>query len=257
MAEKRNIAIVHFNTPELTEACIKSIRKHDGEDYQIFLFDNSTTRPFKHRMKGIKLFNNTKGKYINFDKELEKFPGRIEKIGDWANCGFGSAKHQMSVQKLWELINEPFLLVESDVLITKPLDEFFSYPDYATVGYKCDHQKGNKFELGRMMPMLCWMNVPVLQENGAKYFDPTRTYGLLPNANDKNNWYDTGATLLYDVMRLKPALKGRHLDIRDYMIHYVSASWKGNNLTAQLDWLDENKEFFDSKPKTRKYPNSV
>ena len=39
--EKKQVAIVHFNTPELTEACIMSIRKHGGRDYQITIFDNS------------------------------------------------------------------------------------------------------------------------------------------------------------------------------------------------------------------------
>ena len=31
MTQKRQVAIVHYNTPELTEALIKSIRKHGGE----------------------------------------------------------------------------------------------------------------------------------------------------------------------------------------------------------------------------------
>lgn len=37
---KQTIAIIHFNTPELTEACILSIRKQ-GCDWPIVLFDNS------------------------------------------------------------------------------------------------------------------------------------------------------------------------------------------------------------------------
>ena len=32
MAKQKTVAIVHFNTPELTEALVKSIRKHGGED---------------------------------------------------------------------------------------------------------------------------------------------------------------------------------------------------------------------------------
>ncbi len=39
-------AIVHFNTPELTEACVLSVRKHGGKDYRIVVFDNSDKRPF-------------------------------------------------------------------------------------------------------------------------------------------------------------------------------------------------------------------
>ena len=53
MTKKREIAIVHFNTPELTEACIYSIRKHGGQDYHITVFDNSDKRPFTIKMDGV------------------------------------------------------------------------------------------------------------------------------------------------------------------------------------------------------------
>ena len=38
--KKKTIAIIHFNTPELTEACILSIRKQ-GCDWPVVVFDNS------------------------------------------------------------------------------------------------------------------------------------------------------------------------------------------------------------------------
>ena len=37
---KKTIAIIHFNTPELTECCIMSIRKQ-GCDWPVVVFDNS------------------------------------------------------------------------------------------------------------------------------------------------------------------------------------------------------------------------
>ena len=66
------VAIIHFNTPELTEACILSIRKH-GCDWPVVVFDNSAditapactngndpkedtiikARPFRQKMKGV------------------------------------------------------------------------------------------------------------------------------------------------------------------------------------------------------------
>ena len=42
MNEKRQVAIVHYNTPELTEAAILSLRKHGGEDYEITVVDTPT-----------------------------------------------------------------------------------------------------------------------------------------------------------------------------------------------------------------------
>ena len=67
--KQKTIAIIHFNTPELTEACILSIRKH-GCDWPVVVFDNSRevtwpagegmpertleAHPFTRRMKGVK-----------------------------------------------------------------------------------------------------------------------------------------------------------------------------------------------------------
>ena len=64
------IAIVHFNTPELTEAGILSLRKHGGAAWPVTIFDNSDRKPFKKKMKGVKVIDNTKGQVIDFDKFL-------------------------------------------------------------------------------------------------------------------------------------------------------------------------------------------
>ena len=79
MNEKRQVAIIHYNTPELTEAAILSLRKHGGEDYEITIFDNSApavdqktgeryeARPFTAEMNGVKVIDNTKGQIIDFE----------------------------------------------------------------------------------------------------------------------------------------------------------------------------------------------
>ena len=74
---KQTIAIIHFNTPELTEACILSIRKHGGRDYQVVVFDHSDERPFRIQMPGVEVIDNTKGQLIDFDKLLSAFPQRL------------------------------------------------------------------------------------------------------------------------------------------------------------------------------------
>ena len=74
----KNIAIVHYNTPELTEATIQSVRKHGGENYRVFVFDNSDERPFKYKMKGVKVFDNTRAQILDFDAELAKYPDKHE-----------------------------------------------------------------------------------------------------------------------------------------------------------------------------------
>ena len=244
MIKKRKVAIIHFNTPELTEAAVMSIRKHGGETYHVTIFDNSDTRPFKKRMRGVRVIDNTKGQVIDFNAELEKFPDRDRSIGCAKGCEFGSAKHMMTVQKLWELLPDGFVLMESDVLLKADIGEFFD-DTYSVYGYCQKAQPHNPFGIGRMMPMLCWINVPMLTREGARYYDPERTYGLLPGGRkNRNNWYDTGSVLLEDILQKRPRLKGYHRDIREFVEHYGSGSWKNNDLDAQLAWMEQHKDLF-------------
>ena len=141
---KQTIAIIHFNTPELTEACILSIRKH-GCDWPIVLFDNSAditipagtdgngpkeetiikARPFKQKMKGVKVIDNTKGQVIDFEQFLSLYPDRNRQLGVWKSSVWGSAKHIVTVQKLWELLPDGFILVESDTLVKRDITELW------------------------------------------------------------------------------------------------------------------------------------
>ena len=272
----KTIAIIHFNTPELTEACIMSIRKH-GCDWPVVVFDNSAdlivpagtggnpeellikARPFKRRMKGVKVINNTKGQVIDFDKFLAEYPDRNSKLGVWKSSVWGSAKHIVTVQKLWELIPDGFILVESDILVKSDIRELWQ-EQYSFVGYVQRNQEGNRFKVPRILPMLCYMNVPLLTKEGARYFDPDRCWGLKADYNDRRNWFDTGACLLDDVFRMRPRLKGLHLDINHYVKHYGGGSWHQDDVEHQLDWLEDNEELWftdpTSKPKTKKSTNS-
>ena len=259
---KQTIAIIHFNTPELTEACILSIRKQ-GCQWPVVVFDNSAditapagtngndpkedtiikARPFRQKMKGVKVIDNTKGQVIDFEQFLSLYPDRNPQLGVYKSSVWGSAKHIVTVQKLWELLPEGFVLMESDIMIKKPIDEFFR-EEYSFVGFVQKHQKGNPFDVPRIMPMLCWMNVPMLTREGARYFDPDRCWGLKADRNDRGNWMDTGACLLDEVLTKRPRLKGLHVDIRLFVEHYGGGSWKQDNLNAQMAWINSRRHLW-------------
>ena len=237
----KQIAIVHYNTPELTEACILSIRKV-GCDWPVTVLDNSTERPFAKKMKGVNVLNNRKQQLINFDQELANYPDKCWDLAFKSN--YGSVKHMMSVQYLWGVLTDGFILVESDVLITQPFD-FLWDEQYAACG-KVQWFRGRRQEHDRLLPWLCYMNVPLLVKHGAKYYDPLRSWALQPGGMENTqNWYDTGACLLEDIIKTKPALVARlYPDLDKYYIHYFGGSWRGNDIKRQADWLKRNEKYF-------------
>ena len=242
--KKRNVAIVHFNTPELTEAAILSVRKHGGEGYKVIVFDNSDCRPFTKKMDGVTVIDKTQGQIIDLDAEVRKYPERSYYLGCPEGNTFGSAKHMMTVQKLWELIPNGFLLIDSDILLQKDVD-FMFMRDQCVVGHVQEPQPGNFYHIGRLVPMLLWLNVPKLVAGGAKFFDPNRSMGLLAgDEHTKGNCYDTGACLLEDIRSHKNGLCGKRIDIRPLMIHFKAASWRRGGLKEQLAWLNANRSLW-------------
>ena len=246
------VAIIHYNTPELTHGCIGSLIYNGGlsDRLRVVVFDNSDREPFAGA-SGVTIIDNTKGQYIDFEKELAKFPDKDRSIGCAKGCEFGSVKHMMTVQKLWEMIPQGFILMESDIFIKKPIAEFVQH-QYSFVGYAQQAQPHNPFGIGRVLPMLCYMNVPLLTKYGARYYDPARTYGLLPGGREnRQNWYDTGAVMLEDIIAKRPHLKGLHLDIRPYIDHYGSASWQNNDRPSHEQWLEARVSLLPSEEKRK------
>lgn len=237
----KQIAIVHYNTPELTEAAILSVRKHTTVPYVFYILDNSDARPFKKKMKGVKVFDNTKGKIIDFETELAKYPDRNIPLGKASNDG--SFKHIISVQKLFELVPEGFILMESDVLIRKNFD-FLWNEKYAACG-KVEWYRGRRQEHDRLLPWLCYLNVPLLVKHGARYFDPDRCWNLYPDINDaKHNYWDTGSTVLADIIKTKPALWARfYKELDQYFVHYHGGSWR-KDVESQKVWLEQYRELW-------------
>ena len=240
--KKKQVAIVHYNTPELTEAAILSLRKQMGMRYDVTVFDNSDKRPFKAKMDGVTVVDNTNGQLIDFEAELAKYTDKCWELAWRSN--YGSAKHIMSVQKLWELIPEGFILMESDILLTKNIN-FLWNEEFAACG-KVEWFRGRTKEKDRLLPFLCYINVPLCVANGARYFDPNRCWSLSPGGmNNPNNWYDTGASFLEDIVKTKPQLVARlYKDLHHYFIHYTGGSWRQSDLENQKAWMEAHKDLW-------------
>ena len=254
---RQTIAIIHFNTPELTEACIMSIRKQ-GCYWPVVVFDNSRSvvfppgdgmkertieaRPFTKKMDGVTVIDNTQGQVIDFDKELAKFPDKHIPHGGVNN--WGSDLHMMTVEKLWELLPDGFILVESDVLVKTDIRSLWR-EEYSFCAYVQKHQEGNRFRRGRILPMLCYFNVPKFREEGVHYFDPDRSWMLHQGEENPLNWYDTGASLLEDVLAHRPRLKGLHVDIRTMIEHLGGGSYYENEDQRREKWLKRHEQLWN------------
>jgi hypothetical protein len=88
--------------------------------------------------------------------------------------------------------------------------------------------------------------VPLLKAHGARYYDPDRCWCLhSTDPNDPQNRYDTGASLLEDIINTKPQLNARvYGDLHNHYAHYDGGSWRQNNVEEQKAWLEEHKDLW-------------
>lgn len=235
MANEKNICIIHFNTPALTKCLVMSINKY-VPNAKIFIFDNSDKSPFVNIFDNVTVFDNTKGQIINFEEWLKKYPnrgkaGKTPVLNKWA-----SAKHCYSVEKCIELINENFVLLDSDILLKKSINEFFD-DRYIFVGTQ-EKRPGLPI---RLLPYLCFINVDMMKKNNIHYFDETMMNGLMVTKN--GNVYDTGAAFVVNAKNLPH----KSIEIKNYMVHYAGASWQDRSrITTQENWLKENKKYWET-----------
>ena len=188
--------IVHFNTPVLTKCLLLSIRRHHPHD-DVIIFDNSDKYPLGMNRLVNKIYDNTHGNIINFDAELAKYQYRDVITQTKIGVNFGSAKHAMSIDWLCNHIGDDFVLLDSDVLLKRPID--FIDSNYACI---CDIYKNIDGSKLRCAPMLCYINVHMLSNLGISYFDPERMLGL-NKTNEESMKYDTGSSLYEDLSKTR------------------------------------------------------
>jgi len=249
------VCIVHYNTPKLTSHCIRSLLKHHPSA-RVIVFDNSDRRPLSIQNDGLdEMFNvpldfwslarrecsmfnvqssmvnvidNTRAQILDFDTLLAQFPDK--ETGPINKSNYGSYKHCCSVQWLMDHLDEPFLLMDSDVLIRQRINTFCN-PRYAFTGHiVCNTRKRFGLEIYRAEPFLCYINTPMLRAAGVTYLNTDYMWAL--SHQSPNNRYDTGAWFLKDVIDHR--LPYRDIDTTPYIAHFGHGSWHATNYRQWL-----------------------
>lgn len=224
----KNVAIVHYNTPELTAAAIKSLLLHTP-DCKITVFENSDKRPLPP-IDNVTVLDNTKGQLVDFEEMLSRYPDKIPTA-----CNWGSEKHIASVDYLFDVLQEGFLLVDSDVLFKKDITSLFD-SSKAWVG-AIEHKPKFWFQAVRCFPMLLWINVPMLREHNIRFFHEGMVYKM---SHTKPPYYDTGGSLYVDCN--KAGLPYTEINMFDYIEHLGGASCYQTNWKK---WLDLHKDLYE------------
>ena len=229
---KRDVCIVHYNTPEITSCVVRSVRKW-SPSCDVTIFDNSDRTPY---ISGdVKVIDNTHGEVIDFKAFLDSYPDKLNTTSnDW-----GSAKHTRTVQELWAYFPDGFILLDSDAIVKSDISDIAD-ASVAACGEIYSNKKMIHRLVPRLLPFLCWINVPTCVRAGISYFDGARSWKLNGSRNPAD-WYDTGASFLEDC--LKAGLAVRNIDISGYIEHLRAGSY--SSFERALTWLDKNRIYYE------------
>jgi hypothetical protein len=236
---KKNIVIIHYNTPHLTECLVRSINLFVN-DAVIYVFDNSDKNPFTAEFDNVTVLDNTKGQIINFNKWLEKYPNKNRSNGK--TNGWGSAKHCYSVEKCMEILKENFILLDSDILLKRDISNLYR-DDLMYVGNVITQPNST---VKRVLPFICYINVKMCIEKNVHYFDENYMHGLSYTRNNPYaDRYDTGGAFYLQASKYKH----EEIDYGNYAVHYGHGSWHKRGEKTKIsasDWLKFYKKLWSN-----------
>ena len=154
------ILIVNFNTQDLTDCTIKSVNKHTP-DCHIYVFDNSTETPYVNTFDNVTVLDNTKGQYIDFDEFLSRYPERHKSPGRINDAT--SAKHCYTIDRCMDIINDNFMLLDSDVIVKRDLHELV---DDSCIFVGDVQLQPLSRQIKRVLPFVCYINVNMCKKYG-------------------------------------------------------------------------------------------
>lgn len=218
----------------MMECMIRSVNKHTAS--KIYVFDNSDEDPFVNKFDNVQVIDNTKGQIIDYNKFLSGYP----EARSTPRSNFGSVKHTLAVDKCFDLIPGGFILMDSDVLVKQDISCFWD-ESKAWVGEACveTHQDARRTKVQRLLPFLCYINVPILKRHGVRYFNEDWMWFL--KRVYPNELYDTGAWFYKDC--IERGLQHTEIGLGPYIEHYYHGSHAFRNETL-FDWIVEHKELW-------------
>lgn len=230
------VLTVHFNTPRMMEACLRSLAKQTP-GCRVVVVDNSDRYPFnidccKDLPLAIEYIDNTHGQLIDFDYWLRRYPDARPR-----ESNFGSPKHCKTINICFKLLPDGFILMDSDVLFKRDITPLWN-ESKAWVGEPfLDTPKG--VQVMRLLPFLCYINVPMCVEHDIHYFNADWMWHL--TLQSPNKWYDTGAWFYKDCMAKNMPYKA--IKTAKYIEHYFHGSHA--TLNGSMDeWLETNKNLW-------------
>ena len=233
---RMDVLIIHYNTPELTVAAVRSLWKNTPHA-KVTIFDNSDKRPFcfdgLDGVNGsdgmIEIIDNTRGQCVDLDAWLQTFPKK-----DPTNDNrYASARHCKSVDWCMKMFPDGFLLMDSDVLVRQDVTPLFD-ERFAWVGQKKSHRSKYGVKIRRVLPFLCYINTRMCAEYGIDYCNPEKMYGLSMRQPDTS--YDTGCWFYEAVSNAN--LPVHEVSIDDYILHLGHGSWQEVGADA---WLHQHR----------------
>ena len=228
---EKNIVIVHFNTPLMTECLIHSIN-HFTPNTNIYIFDNSDKEPFTAIFDNVKIIDNTKGQIINFDEWLKGFPNKVKNS---PINHYGSAKHCYTIQKCMDILQKNFLLMDSDILLKRDVSGLFQ-EDCIFVS---EVRNKNK-RLARVLPFLCFINTLMCKEKNIKYFNGD----YMLEIGNKRKDVDTGGWFFEETKNIKH----KNIIYNDYIEHFAAASYIGKTRRkseSPFKWILNNEKLWN------------
>lgn len=204
---------VNYNTPELLEALVESIRKNSPSISRIVVFDNSDKSPFyatteKDGLK-IEVIDNSNDKVVDYGS-VKAFNGESIRGGS-----YGSAMHSMAIQYLIENVGPGFILLDSDVLVKKDLSPIF---DDRCVFKGSIGISSKRFSKLRVEPYCSYLNSSMIRKLGIRYHSNKHIIGLTKRCR-----YDTGAFFYEQCMAT--SLRWEKIDPQEYVVHLKGATW--------------------------------